>query len=63
MLKEVLEKDTGQFEYMTEPYTLLSEYTLQPSGLIFVGYRNKAIRDLVYYPNKFQPERIENGGK
>ena len=28
-----------------------------------ICYRNKAIRDLVYYPNKFQPERIENGGK
>ncbi len=58
MLKEVLEKDTGQFEYMTEPYTLFSEYTLQPSGLIFVGYRNKAIRKAGVRPGTEHLSRV-----
>lgn len=42
-LKKFLEKNTS-FEYLNEPYTLLTEYKEQPSGLIFIGYRNKAIR-------------------
>ena len=58
MLKEVLEEDTGQFEYMTEPYTLLAEYTKQPSGLIFVGYRNKAIRKAGVRPGTEHLSRV-----
>jgi DNA (cytosine-5)-methyltransferase 1 len=42
-LKKFLEK-TANFEYLNEPYTLLKDYKVQPSGLIFIGYRNKAIR-------------------
>jgi DNA (cytosine-5)-methyltransferase 1 len=42
-LKKFLEKDAN-FEYLNEPYTLLDDYKVQPSGLIFIGYRNKAIR-------------------
>jgi DNA (cytosine-5)-methyltransferase 1 len=42
-LKKFLEKDAN-FEYLNEPYTLLTDYKEQPSGLIFIGYRNKAIR-------------------
>ncbi|MBO4906251.1 MAG: DNA (cytosine-5-)-methyltransferase [Bacteroidaceae bacterium] len=58
MLKEVLEEDKGQFEYMTEPYTLLPEYTKQPSGLIFVGYRNKAIRKAGVRPGTEHLSRV-----
>lgn len=34
----------GNFEYLDENYTLLSQTTKQRSGLIFAGYRNKRIR-------------------
>jgi DNA (cytosine-5)-methyltransferase 1 len=43
VLKHFLDKD-GPFEYLDEPYTLLSDYKVQDSGLIFIGYRNKKIR-------------------
>lgn len=43
ILKEVLEKNVD-FEYLNETFTLLEEYKTQPSGLIFIGYRNKKIR-------------------
>lgn len=42
-LKNFLEQNAN-FEYLNEPYTLLADYKIQPSGLIFIGYRNKAIR-------------------
>lgn len=42
-LKPFLEKDV-EFEYLNEEYTLLNNYKIQESGLIFVGYRNKKIR-------------------
>ncbi len=42
-LKKILDKN-ADFEYLNEPYTLLTDYKKQPSGLIFIGYRNKAIR-------------------
>lgn len=34
----------GPFEYLEEPYTLLEAPTVQLSGLIFAGYRNKRLR-------------------
>ncbi len=43
ILKEFLDKD-NDFEYLEEPYTLLEQPRVQKSGLIFAGYRNKAIR-------------------
>ena len=58
MLKEILEEDKGQFEYLKEPYTLLSEYTKQPSGLIFVGYKNKAIRKAGVRPGTEHLSRV-----
>ena len=42
-LKDFLDHD-GDFEYLNEPYTILAEQKRQKSGLIFAGYRNKAIR-------------------
>lgn len=43
ILKEIVDKQ-ADFEYLTEPYTLISNYKKQESGLIFIGYRNKKIR-------------------
>ena len=43
MLKEFLDLDAN-FEYLNEPYTLLTDFKKQESGLIFIGYRNKKIR-------------------
>lgn len=43
MLRDFLESD-GPFEYLDEPYTLLTEIRRQPSGLIFAGFRNKRLR-------------------
>lgn len=42
-LRDFLESD-GPFEYLDEPYTLLTEIRRQPSGLIFAGFRNKKLR-------------------
>ncbi len=42
-LKRILEKDV-KFEYLDEPYTILDDYKIQESGLIFIGHRNKSIR-------------------
>ncbi len=44
-IKDILEDDNGQIEYLNEDeYTLIESPKRQPSGLIFVGYRNKNIR-------------------
>jgi DNA (cytosine-5)-methyltransferase 1 len=44
VLKDILQEE-GNFEYMDEKdYTLIKHPKIQDSGLIFVGYRNKAIR-------------------
>ena len=43
VLKDFLDAE-GEFEYLNEPYTILAEQKQQKSGLIFAGYRNKAIR-------------------
>ncbi|NBI42599.1 DNA (cytosine-5-)-methyltransferase [[Haemophilus] felis] len=42
-LKDFLDEENN-FEFLDEPYTILSEQKQQKSGLIFAGYRNKAIR-------------------
>jgi DNA (cytosine-5)-methyltransferase 1 len=42
-LKRILDKDV-KFEYLEEPYTILDDYRIQESGLIFIGHRNKSIR-------------------
>ncbi len=45
ILKEIIEEDIGQFEYLDKSeYTLIKNPKKQLSGLIFVGYRNKRIR-------------------
>ena len=43
ILSDVIEKK-GQFDYLDEPFTLITSPKKQPSGLIFCGYRNKKIR-------------------
>ena len=43
VLKYFLDKNNS-FEYLEEPYTIQEEKKVQKSGLIFAGYRNKAIR-------------------
>jgi DNA (cytosine-5)-methyltransferase 1 len=42
-LKDILDKNV-EFEYLKEPYTILENYKVQESGLIFIGHRNKSIR-------------------
>jgi DNA (cytosine-5)-methyltransferase 1 len=42
-LKHFLDSE-NDFEYLNEPYTILDRQTVQESGLIFAGYRNKKIR-------------------
>lgn len=48
----------GPFEYLQEPYTLIDNPRQQPSGLIFAGYRNKAIRKRGVRPNTLQLSRV-----
>jgi DNA (cytosine-5)-methyltransferase 1 len=44
-IKEILEEEREDFEYLKESeYTLIENPKRQPSGLIFTGYRNKNIR-------------------
>lgn len=43
LLRDVIQKD-GEFTYLEESYTLIDKPKIQPSGLKFVGYRNKKIR-------------------
>lgn len=42
-LKDIIQKK-GNFSYLDEPFTLIDNPKMQPSGLKFVGYRNKKIR-------------------
>ncbi|MCM1076148.1 MAG: DNA cytosine methyltransferase [Bacteroides sp.] len=59
MLREVLDDPkTSEFEYLTEPYTILSNVKQQPSGLIFVGYRNKNIRKAGVRPGTEHLSRV-----
>lgn len=44
-IESILDIDNNNFEYLEEnEYTLIENYKKQESGLIFVGYRNKKIR-------------------
>lgn len=43
LLKDIIQKQ-GNFTFLEEPFTLIDNPKKQPSGLIFVGYRNKKIR-------------------
>lgn len=56
-LKPFLEKDV-EFEYLNEEYTLLNNYKIQESGLIFVGYRNKKIRGAGVRPGTEHLSRV-----
>lgn len=46
------------FEYLNEPYTLISDYKTQTSGLIFIGYRNKTIRKAGVRPGTENLSRV-----
>lgn len=43
ILKDFLDSE-NDFEFLDEPYTILDQQKKQVSGLVFAGYRNKAIR-------------------
>lgn len=48
----------GPFEYLEEPFTLIDSPHQQPSGLIFAGYRNKAIRKRGVRPDTLERSRV-----
>lgn len=58
ILKDVLDDDCGEFEYLEGPYTILSDMKTQSSGLIFVGYRNKNIRKAGVRPGTEHLSRV-----
>ncbi len=58
-IKDILEEDDGQVEYLEEnEYTLIQNPKKQPSGLIFVGYRNKKIRTKGTRPDTIHLSRV-----
>lgn len=57
-IKDIVDKDSANFEYLTEPYTILDEFRPQESGLIFVGYRNKKIRKAGVRPGTEHLSRV-----
>ena len=58
-IKDILEEDIGQVEYLEESeYTLIGNPKKQPSGLIFVGYRNKKIRTKGTRPDTIHLSRV-----
>lgn len=59
VLREVLDNPkTTTFEYLEEPYTILKDVKEQPSGLIFIGYRNKNIRKAGVRPGTEHLSRV-----
>ncbi len=59
VLKEILDDPKKTiFEYLEEPYTLLEDAKVQPSGLIFIGYRNKNIRKAGVRPGTEHLSRV-----
>lgn len=66
VIKDILEEDNKYFEYLDKSeYTLINNPKKQASGLIFVGYRNKNIRNKGVRENTWhlsrahkQPNRI-----
>ena len=57
ILKDFLDKG-NEFEFLNEPYTILEEQKTQVSGLIFAGYRNKAIRKAGVRPGTEHLSRV-----
>ncbi len=58
-IKDILEEDNGQIEYLDETeYTLIENPKKQQSGLIFIGYRNKNIRTKGTKPNTIHLSRV-----
>ncbi len=57
-LKDFLDSNTEVFDYLNEPYTLLAQTTIQKSGLIFCGYRNKGIRKVGIRPGTEHLSRV-----
>lgn len=57
VLKDFLDKK-NDFEFLDEPYTILKEKKKQISGLIFAGYRNKAIRKAGVRPGTEHLSRV-----
>jgi len=58
-IKDILEEDNGQIEYLDESeYTLIENPKKQSSGLIFVGYRNKKIRTKGTKPDTIHLSRV-----
>jgi DNA (cytosine-5)-methyltransferase 1 len=57
ILKDILETD-GNFEFLNEPYTIIDDYKVQESGLIFIGYRNKTIRKAGVRPGTENLSRV-----
>ena len=58
LIKDIVDKDSANFEYIKEPYTILEEFRSQESGLIFVGYRNKKIRKAGVRPGTEHLSRV-----
>lgn len=57
ILKDILDKDV-EFEYLNEPYTILKDFRVQESGLIFIGHRNKSIRKAGVRPGTEHLSRV-----
>lgn len=57
-IKDIIDPPTTKFEYLDEPYTILDDYKMQDSGLIFVGYRNKNIRKAGVRPGTENLSRV-----
>ena len=57
ILKDILDQDVT-FEYLNEPYTILSNYKVQESGLVFIGHRNKSIRKAGVRPGTEHLSRV-----
>lgn len=57
-IRDIADPVGTAFEYLNEPYTLLSETKIQSSGLIFVGYRNKNIRKAGVRPGTENLSRV-----
>ena len=56
-IRDILDKDV-KFEYLDEPYTILPDYRIQASGLIFIGHRNKSIRKAGVRPGTEHLSRV-----
>ncbi len=58
VIKDILDPPGSAFEYLKEPYTILDDCKMQPSGLMFAGYRNKAIRKAGVRPGTENLSRV-----